>query len=200
VRFWSGWRRAFGARSRKVVKKKNWFLHHDNAPAHTALVVRQFLTSKNITVIPHHPLFAWPRPLRHFPIPQDEITAEMASFWHDWGDPRRNARGYRHTHTWELPGMHEIIGNTLGSLYTCPRRLLWRRWKLGVTVRNFFFMVKFPEFLGSPMYVVPTYLHTHISTHIHTYIGTYTHTYIHTYIHTHVHTYIHTYTRTYAHT
>ena len=38
-------------------KKNNWFLHHDNAPAHTSLVVRQFLTSKNITVITH-PLFA----------------------------------------------------------------------------------------------------------------------------------------------
>jgi hypothetical protein len=34
----------------------NWFLHHDSAPAHTSLVVRQFLTSKTITVIPH-PLF-----------------------------------------------------------------------------------------------------------------------------------------------
>jgi len=35
-------------------KKNIWFLHHDNAPAHTSLVVRrQFLTSKNITVIPH---------------------------------------------------------------------------------------------------------------------------------------------------
>jgi len=33
-------------------KKDNRFLHHDNAPAHTSLVVRQFLTSKNITVIP----------------------------------------------------------------------------------------------------------------------------------------------------
>jgi hypothetical protein len=48
--------------------------------------------------------------------------------------------------------MHEIMGNTLGSLYTCPRGLLRRRrWKLGVTVRNFF-MIKFPEFLGSPTY------------------------------------------------
>jgi hypothetical protein len=34
-------------------KNNNWFLHHDNAPTHTSLVVRQFLTSKNITVIPH---------------------------------------------------------------------------------------------------------------------------------------------------
>ena len=36
-------------------KKNKWFLHHDNASAHTSLVVRQFLTSKNITVIPHPP-------------------------------------------------------------------------------------------------------------------------------------------------
>jgi hypothetical protein len=44
------------------------------------------------------------------------------------------------THIWELPGMHEIMGNTLGSLYTCPRELLWRRWwKLGVMVINVFY-------------------------------------------------------------
>jgi len=80
-------------------------------------------------------------------IPQDEITAERASFWHDWGDPRRNARGYRHTHIWELPGMHEIMGNTLGSLYTCPTGLLWRRRKLGVTLRNFCYG-QIPPFFG----------------------------------------------------
>ena len=36
----------------------DWFLHHDNAPAHTALSVRQFLAKKqknNMTVIPHPP-------------------------------------------------------------------------------------------------------------------------------------------------
>jgi hypothetical protein len=86
------------------------------------------------------PLFTWPRPLRLFPIPQDEIMAERTSFWHDWGDPRRYVRGYWHTHIWKLTGMHKIIGNMLGSLYTCPRGLLRRRWrKLGVRVRNFFY-------------------------------------------------------------
>ena len=44
------------------------------------------------------------------------------------------------THIWKLRGMHEIMGNTLGSLYTCPRGLLQRRrWKIaGVILRNFF--------------------------------------------------------------
>jgi hypothetical protein len=93
-------------------------------------------------------LLTWPRPLQLFPIPQDEITAERVSFWHDWGDPLRNARGYRHTQIWELPGMHEIMGNTLGLLYTCPRGLhRSRQWKLGVTERNFFYG-QIPQIFG----------------------------------------------------
>ena len=31
----------------------DWVLHHDNAPAHTALSVREFLAKKNIPVLPH---------------------------------------------------------------------------------------------------------------------------------------------------
>jgi len=107
---------------------------------HLLFVVRQFLTSKNITVTP--PL-AWPRPLRLFPIPQDEIMVERASFWHDWGDPCRNARGYRHTHIRELSGMQEIMGNMLGSLYTKGTTL-----KETVETRNYdkklIVMVTFP--------------------------------------------------------
>jgi len=30
-----------------------WILHHDNAPAHTALSVREFLATKQITVLDH---------------------------------------------------------------------------------------------------------------------------------------------------
>jgi len=146
VRFWSGWGRVFGADVQTSKKNNNWFLHYDNAPAHTSLVFRQFLTSKNITVI-SPPQVAWPRSLRFFPIPQDEITAERASFWHDWGDPCRNVRSYRHTHIWELPGMREIVRNTLGSLYRCPRGLLRRwRWKVGVTVG--FFYGQIPRIFG----------------------------------------------------
>jgi hypothetical protein len=44
--------------------------------------------------------------------------------------------------------MYEIMGYMLGSLHVCPKR--W--WKLGVTVRNYFCMVKFPEILGSTTY------------------------------------------------
>ena len=34
-------------------KNGNWLLHHDNVPAHTSLVVREFLTKNNVTTVPH---------------------------------------------------------------------------------------------------------------------------------------------------
>jgi histone-lysine N-methyltransferase SETMAR len=50
-------------RLRDIVQKKrpemwsiiDWFLHHDNAPAHTTLCVQQFLAKNNMTVIPYPP-------------------------------------------------------------------------------------------------------------------------------------------------
>jgi len=33
----------------------DWVLHHDNAPAHTALPIREFLAKKNFPVLPHPP-------------------------------------------------------------------------------------------------------------------------------------------------
>ena len=41
-------------------------LQHDNAPAHTALSIREFLAKKNISVLPHHPCLA-PRDFYLFP-------------------------------------------------------------------------------------------------------------------------------------
>jgi len=153
VWFWSSWGRTFGANLQTSGRKTIGFYTITKLPlTHHSLfdnpwrpkTLQWFLT----------PVFAWPHTLRFFPIPQHEITAEGASFWHDWGDPRRIARGYQHTHILELPEMHEIMRNALGSLYTCSRGLLRRRrWKLGVTVRSFF-MVKFPEFLGSTSYLI----------------------------------------------
>jgi hypothetical protein len=33
-------------------KNKTWMLHHDNAPAHTSLLVRQFLAKHEMVVVP----------------------------------------------------------------------------------------------------------------------------------------------------
>jgi hypothetical protein len=106
--------------------------------------------------------FAWPHPLQLLPIPQDKITAERASFWHNWGDPHRIARGYWHT--------FENFQGCVKSWETCwdccthaQGDYFWRkRWKLGGTVRNFLLLVKFPKFLGSTSHVTlskPIYIY-----------------------------------------
>ena len=36
-------------------RNNTWLLHHDNAPAHAALLTRWFLTDNNMTLVPHPP-------------------------------------------------------------------------------------------------------------------------------------------------
>jgi hypothetical protein len=36
-------------------KNKAWKLHHENAPAHTSLLIREFLVKHETTVIPQPP-------------------------------------------------------------------------------------------------------------------------------------------------
>ena len=36
-------------------KSGDWFFHHDNAPAHSALRTREFLAKHSITLLPHLP-------------------------------------------------------------------------------------------------------------------------------------------------
>ena len=42
-----------GRRKRPELFANSWILRHDNAPAHTALSVREFLATKQITVLEH---------------------------------------------------------------------------------------------------------------------------------------------------
>ena len=61
-------------------KKNNWFLQHDNAPAHTSFVVRKFLTSKNITVIPHPPYLPDHAPCNFFLSPKMKLWLKGRCF------------------------------------------------------------------------------------------------------------------------
>ena len=136
VRFWSCWGRAFGANAQTSGRKTIGFFT---------------MTTRPLT---HHSFDnSWrPKTLQWFP-PPIYLTSPIATFsysprWtYSWKgvvltqlrrSPQKCMR--LSTHIWEHPGMHEIMGNMLGLLDTCPRGLLrWRRWKLGVTVRHFFY-------------------------------------------------------------
>jgi hypothetical protein len=54
-KFWRGCAMQFGGSGATSGRQGQWFLHHDNAPSHTSLVVQQFLTTENIPVITQPP-------------------------------------------------------------------------------------------------------------------------------------------------
>jgi len=152
VSFWSGWGRAFGANVQTSGRKTTGF---------------STTTTRPLT---HHSLFdnSWlPKTLQWFPTPYSPDFGPCDFFLLPKMKLRLKGRRLDTTeeiHIWKLPGMHEIMGNTLGLLYTRSRGLLRRLWKLGVTVRNFL-MVKFLEFLGNPTYIIATTFNTSLLCH-----------------------------------
>ena len=49
------WREATRKKRPELSKNNSWILHHDNAPAHSSLLVRDFLAKTNTTVMPQPP-------------------------------------------------------------------------------------------------------------------------------------------------
>ncbi|VVC26015.1 DDE superfamily endonuclease domain [Cinara cedri] len=61
-------------------KSKSWFLHHDNAPAHSTLSIREFLASKNVLMIPHPPYSPDLAPCDFFLFPRLKSTLKSHRF------------------------------------------------------------------------------------------------------------------------
>ena len=49
-----------------------WVLHHDNAPAHSALSIRQFLAERHVPTLEQPPYLPDLAPCDFFPIPQSQ--------------------------------------------------------------------------------------------------------------------------------
>jgi len=58
----------------------DWVMHHDNAPAHTALSVREFLAKKNIPVLPHPPYSPDLAPCEFYPFPKLKLKLKGHQF------------------------------------------------------------------------------------------------------------------------
>jgi hypothetical protein len=59
----------------------SWLLHHDNALAHTALSIRQFLAKHSIGTLPQHPYSPDLSPPDFFLVPKLKITLEEDFTW-----------------------------------------------------------------------------------------------------------------------
>ncbi|UYV61153.1 PGBD5 [Cordylochernes scorpioides] len=78
-------------------KNKNWLLHHDNAPAHTSLFVRDFLAKNNTLMMPQPPyspdlapcdFFLFPklkRPMKGRQVHLDEDIQDILEYLYDSG-------------------------------------------------------------------------------------------------------------------
>ena len=60
-------------------RNNTWLLHHDNAPAHAALLTR-FLTDNNMTVVPHPPYSPDLAPSDFFLIPKLKMKLKVRRF------------------------------------------------------------------------------------------------------------------------
>jgi histone-lysine N-methyltransferase SETMAR len=68
-------------KKRKEMWESNfWFLHHDNAPSHTSLLVAQYLTKHNVTTIPHPPYSPDLAPCDFFLFPKLKSTMKGRRF------------------------------------------------------------------------------------------------------------------------
>ncbi|KAA1414165.1 hypothetical protein F0U44_22385, partial [Nocardioides humilatus] len=48
-------REAIRQKRTELWKKQSWILHHDNAPAHTSMLVREFLAKNKTVIMPQPP-------------------------------------------------------------------------------------------------------------------------------------------------
>jgi hypothetical protein len=105
-------------------------LHHNNAPTHTSQKTTTFVTNNNMVIVPHSPYL------------QDLATCDFTMF----PKLKMKLKGQRfeivcdnQRESQELVldsikenyfhGAFEVWKKTMGSLYTFPRRLFWRRWQ-----------------------------------------------------------------------
>jgi len=64
----------------ELFSNNSWILHHDNAPAHTTLSVRQILATKQITVLEHPAYSPDLAPNDYFSVPEDKGNIERKAF------------------------------------------------------------------------------------------------------------------------
>ena len=149
ARFWDDWGKMWGANGLRRGRTKT-LLHHDNAPAQTSLVVREFLTKNIMTTVPHSSNSPDLAPCDFYMFSKMKLRLKGQSFV-SVEEIQAIITGTKHANTnrlqWLLPEMAE----SLGSLYTSPGWLLRRwQWKLGLKVSIHVITRKFSEILGSP--------------------------------------------------
>ena len=95
---------------------KLWLLHHDNAPAHNALSIRQFLAKKNIIVL-EEPPYSPDLAMCDFSLPQTQGDHQGDLFWRRGGHQEgRNDGADRHPRS-IFPAVHRSVAEKDGKVH-----------------------------------------------------------------------------------
>ena len=100
-----------------------WFLHHDNAPAHTALSVQQFLVKNNMTVIPH-PSFSPDLAPGNFSLFPHMKVQMKGKHFAEVSEVKKKTLGVLNISTEEFQKCFEEVGKMLVQVSRVKRRVL----------------------------------------------------------------------------
>ena len=87
---------------------QSWTLHHDNAPVHISMLVREFLAKKKTIITDNRWLF---------PLSKTKDTDERKVFCYDWGNKRKIERGVVGDTKKRLSEGFRELEKTLASVY-----------------------------------------------------------------------------------
>ena len=136
----------------EISKNRDWLLHHDNAPAHTSLVVWQIITWPLFPTLPTH--LTWPPAISTCYLQWN--SGWKGGFCIYWRDPSTITTGTKHANAGRLQPLLPKMAKSLGLLYTSPRWLIQRwRWKLGFELSIHVITSKFSEILGTILRIFP---------------------------------------------
>ena len=130
----------------------DWFLHHDNAPAHTALSVTQFLPSLGWTVVPHPPNSPDLAPCDFFLFLTIKKTLKGKRFATVEEVKTASQEALNQHQASAVPEMLYTVGKKIGQVYCLQWRIF--RWVLSVfcsKCKYIFFFKENPVFFGSPL-------------------------------------------------
>ena len=105
----------------------SWMQHHDNAPAHASLLICEFLTKHETTVVPQPPYFLDLAPADFFLFLKLKSSLKGRRF-QTVQETEENSTWYLSHHPAKhVPGRIPELEKTLGAVYQEWRGVLWRR-------------------------------------------------------------------------
>ena len=115
--------RAVREKRRELWETKSWLFHHDNAPAHNALSIRQFLAENNIAVLEQPPYSPYLAPCDFFLFPKLKGVIKGTHF-QDSKTITTGNEGTTRDPNGIFPEVHRSMAAEIRKVHSRSRRLL----------------------------------------------------------------------------